>query len=145
MVNVSKRTLKEKHFTELLGQLAKITAKSNHRTATAYLTELLTTSEQVMLAKRLAIILMLREQVANPVIAKTLRVSRTTVSKVFNEYFNGHFHTIGRLAGRTKAEKQELWSMVEKVLSLGMPPMAGPSRAPYLYKQARERRLKKRV
>ena len=122
MVNVSKR-IKDELFNKLFEQLTRVVARSGRNNADLLLDGLLTESEKIMLAKRLAVILMLREACPTTVISRTLDLSRSTVSLMRHDYIRGQYSHVLKLCGRTKEEKEQMWKTVDKVLRLGMPSM----------------------
>ncbi|HVF69463.1 MAG TPA: Trp family transcriptional regulator [Xanthomonadales bacterium] len=83
MPHVSKHKLDKKVEDELSDTLDLILSKlSNKESVRHFLLSLLTPTERVMLAKRLAIIILLKEEVPQSHVAQTLHVTRITVSRL---------------------------------------------------------------
>jgi len=125
MPHVSKHKLDPKLQRKILSKLVKtfIHAK-DHKTLTYLLDELLTSTEKTMLAKRLAIIMMLSGQTPQHRIAEILKVSPTTVSKLSLDIESGQFKTILNMS---RKEKIDLEKILWVLLTAGgiMPPRVG--------------------
>ena len=80
MVNIIKRGLTEELNKKILDNILKEIKKiKNSKELNAFLSKLLTTNEQIMLKKRLAISLLLKEGKRKKHISEILDVSRTTI------------------------------------------------------------------
>lgn len=83
MPQLSKRKLDKKTESEIIATfdliLAKLSQKEEMR---AFLLSILTPTERLMLAKRLAVIFLLKEGVPQDKIAEALKVTQATVSKL---------------------------------------------------------------
>ena len=104
-------------FIEILLRLQKHGGK-------AFLEELLTPTEQIMLAKRLAIIFMLIENRSYYRIIKNLKVSTSTSKRIHEAVLTGKFTTIEKAFARQK-RKQNLLDQLEMLSRAGLPPHAG--------------------
>jgi uncharacterized protein YerC len=83
MVNFAKRAITEELDSRLLGVLLKIFQNiKTKKDLKEFLDKFLTPEEQIMIKKRLAIVLFLREDKKTKEITNTLDVSRATVSFV---------------------------------------------------------------
>ena len=86
MPHVSKIKLNNKNQEALIKNLEVILTKINKSDDMEYfLTSLLTTTEKLMLAKRIAIVILLKEGVSESNISNALHVTRVTVSRM--QYF----------------------------------------------------------
>ena len=124
MVNVTKDPLNKKLEQKLFVQFSALIAKANVKTSSTVVEGLLTEAEHMMLAKRFAIILMIHEGCPKRMIARVLKVSRTTVQRIEDECTRGEHRVLLRVVGKyAEKERQEMWETIEVVLRLGMPPM----------------------
>ena len=83
MTHVSKRRLKKIEEKELIQSLDLVMAKiSNGLEMESFLSSLLTKTERIMLAKRLAIVILLKEGTPQSNISNTLNVTQATVSRM---------------------------------------------------------------
>nr|QBM02450.1 hypothetical protein [uncultured archaeon] len=86
--------------------------------------EILTTTEKIMLAKRLAVILMLSGNTPQHKIADALKVSPTTVVKISLGIEIGKFDSILKIS---KSERADMEKIIWNILTAGgfMPPKVG--------------------
>ncbi len=89
---------------------------------TNFISELLTESEQIMLAKRLMIIFMLTEGVSQYRIKQLLYVSSATVFRMAIALDKNKYEYLKRLCGKKKSRKI-FWDELEVIVRLGMPSM----------------------
>jgi uncharacterized protein YerC len=83
MPRVSKYVLDKKVVNQLYDSLDLVISKLDKKEVTgAFLQSFLTPTERIMLAKRLAVIILLKEKVPQSQIATTLNMSRITVSRM---------------------------------------------------------------
>ena len=123
MVYVSKQTLSRDARTRLDKKLAEtFVALKTLSGGERFLSELLTPSEHLMLAKRLTAIFMLSEGVSQYRIKQTLRLSSSTVARLAHTLDAGGFEHIVH-ACHKKKDREILWHDLEKMLRLGMPSM----------------------
>ncbi len=121
MPHVSKEQLAEKVFLHIYNQFTD-SVSSRSRKKQNILGDLLTKTEKVMLAKRLAIIFMLTEGASLYHIQHVLNVSSSTAARFNRNIENGAYvHIQGRL--HTKQKKKDFWDILEVVVRAGMPPM----------------------
>jgi len=83
---------------------------------------LLTSTERVMLAKRLAIISMLDREHSHYEIEKTLNVSGSTVRRLHSRLMRGDFDPLCRVFNRNLS----FLDYLELFMSTGLPSIAGP-------------------
>jgi Trp operon repressor len=143
MVRVSKRRLKENALLRLHERFAHVIADTRTlQGGKQLLEELLTPSERVMLAKRLAIIFMLLEDVSPYYIAQILKVSTSTTQRIQKQLKAREFPHLVRALEKHHNRKQ-FWNEVEAVIRLGMPPK-GRGRWRWFYEMEGKYRLQGR-
>jgi uncharacterized protein YerC len=135
MVNISKRKLKPNVRTSILNQLARhIAVTRGDDKARNLLAELLTESEQIQLAKRLAVIILLVRGYSFSQVEKSLRISSATIVQYWKNLKLGKYDgLVGRdmIHGRTSREDTTLESIL-KLITEGLPPRAGKGRWKFL-------------
>ena len=125
MPHISSKKLDEKLLEKLFRKLIVVFEQAqNKRYMTEVTKELFTETEKIMLAKRLAIILMLAGNTPQHKIADVLKVSPTTVVKMSLKIEIGKYNTILKIS---KQEKIGLEKIVWAILTAGgiMPPKVG--------------------
>ncbi|OGF63456.1 hypothetical protein A2926_00840 [Candidatus Giovannonibacteria bacterium RIFCSPLOWO2_01_FULL_44_40] len=128
MPHVSRKKLKKKVFVKIGEQLAdRICKTSSPAEIRWFLNEILTRTEQIMLAKRLAIILMLRKRYSFRTIQKTLKVTPQTVLRFWRKTKKPSFQVIVNKISEDKGWGNFL-EWLEAFLLVGMPPRSGPGR-----------------
>src|SRR3990167_9033795 len=119
MPHISKKGVKRKTFLRISNDLVvMIAGLHSKREAKLLLNEILTPTERIMLAKRIAIIFMLKKNYSFETIWRTLKVSPSTVARFWKQTKTHSFHTISR--------------RISNSLLAGMPPM-NPRQAKRLY------------
>ena len=113
--------LLEKLFSKLLSILGQAQKKEN---LYSVVNELITSTEKTMLAKRLAIILMLANNIPQHRVVSILSVSPSTVARTALGIEIGKYKTVLKIS---KKEKVDLEKIVWNILTVGgiMPPKAG--------------------
>ena len=113
--------ISEKLFTKLIAILGKAKEKQH---LDLVINELFTPIEKIMLAKRLAIILMLANNTPQHRIVDILKVSPSTVSKMSLKIEVGKYAIILKIS---KKEKTDIEKIVWQILTVGgiMPPKVG--------------------
>jgi uncharacterized protein YerC len=128
MVNVSKRQIKRKVLLAISNNLfGHIVGIHTSVDADKFLSALLTSSERIMLAKRFAVIFMLERGWSSVVIAKTLKMSPTTILKIDDDREEGIYDFIlERIPKKhtNTAKSSDFWVDLDKFLRVGgiMPP-----------------------
>lgn len=125
MPHVSKKELDKKTFEKLFTKLVKILQKAQSKNKFSYvLDELLTDTEKIMLAKRLAIILLLFAKFPQHRISDTLFVSPSTVARMSLNVEIGKYDAIKNIS---EQEKTDLERIIWLLLTAGgiMPPRVG--------------------
>ncbi len=122
MVHLSKRRVKKETFIKIGKQLAEFICGLETTQNTKILLEtLISEPERIMLAKRLAVIIMLGWGYSFSQISGSLKVSESTVVNVWKKMKKGrlrsleeHFKKVGR--------KTSFWDNLEEFLRFGLPP-----------------------
>jgi|SRR3989344_9236829 len=127
MPHISQKSLKKEDFLKIKKQMVRTIAPYKERHTKMILGELLTGTEQLMLAKRLAIIFMLIEGFSFYRIEKTLNVSTSTIIRIYKARSGGAYQHIA-LCVKKKKRREEFLDTLEFVLRAGLPPIAGPGR-----------------
>jgi uncharacterized protein YerC len=121
MPHISKKFLQKEKYLEIHKQFYKILGELS-RTGNSKLVfdELFTKTEKLMLAKRLAIVLLLDQKESIYAIENALKVSPSTVARISLDYEQGKFTTLVK-----EIKKQTgFWSQMEKII----PPRTGRNR-----------------
>ncbi|MDP3763828.1 MAG: Trp family transcriptional regulator [bacterium] len=125
MPHISKRKLDQKIFDKIFKELIIVLEQAQSKKKfTPVLNELLTKTEKIMLAKRLAIVLLLFGDIPQHRIAEVLLVSPTTVSKISFQVEMGKYDSIKNISIK---EKIDLEKVIWLLLTAGgiLPPRAG--------------------
>jgi Trp operon repressor len=123
MPHVSKHELGEVVYERLFEQLFKMIERASDKRAIKYLgSELFTRTEKIMLAKRLAIILLLDRGVPQHAISSQLHISPSTVAKTSLKLDRGKYKTIRKLSG---GWLDDILETLENFLLIGMYPRIG--------------------
>ena len=122
MANISKRQLKRKVFEHINRQLlSQLTRYRTKKQARIFTEELLTKTEQVMLAKRLMTLVMLERGYSFSLIERVLKVTSKTVVKLQGERRRGlHSRLLAQYARRRDSAR--ILDVVEVLLQAGLPP-----------------------
>ena len=76
-----------------------------------------------MMAKRLAAIFMISEKISLYKIATRLKLSTSTVKRMYTNYSNGEYDELLRELNKRKIEKEKFWELIELIARAGMPSM----------------------
>src|SRR3989344_7439228 len=112
MPHVSKRILRKDVAIEISAKFVGALLKIQKLGGRAFVEELLTPTERIMLAKRLAIVYMLAEGRSYYRIVKTLGVSISTVKRLHEQVLKGRYTAIERGFKKEK-DKEKLLSQLE--------------------------------
>ncbi len=119
MPHVSRRKVKKKIYLRLETDLLDVFLSSRSKKEMAGLIkDLLTSTERVMLAKRIAIILMLNEGYSFRAVERTLKVTLQTVFRFWKMKKDGKFKDLKR----KNKQDEGFWEMLEKIMQAGLPP-----------------------
>jgi uncharacterized protein YerC len=156
MVNISKKNIKKQTLSIVSENLIKYIALiKTQKTAENFINELLTPSEQIMIAKRFAAIVMIERGYSYSKIMDTLKISRGTVASISRKRDAGCFkyicESIKKAKNKKKVVRQEkdFWDSLEIIIMAGMPQM-GKGRwkrfneaTEVLYQKQRKKRIKR--
>ena len=123
MPHISQKQLKKetakdirKHFIKTVTSFG---GKNNNK---AFFDELLTPTEQIMLAKRLAMLFMLAEGMSSYKVRKILNLSPSTTARFQKEIEHGAFPYIENIV-KKKSSRDKTWKELEVLLRGGLPSM----------------------
>lgn len=133
MTNISKKLLSAEAHKKLLQQLSLLFLAAGERHIQALLTAVLSPAEQIMLMKRVAVVLLLHKEKTTYYISKRLLVSDRTVRVVKKEMQAGRYDPLIALVSKKQFDQKKFWSTLEKIVTLGMPTY-NENRAAYLRK-----------
>ncbi len=134
MARVSKEKLKKKVLEQINSRLIDTISKLETNSSTKnFINDLLGEEEKIVLAKRLAIIFMLQENISWYRITKLLKVSSTTVKRIALSIDSGKYENILKIV-KQKKNRVTFWDNLDKVLKCGMPPIVGKGRWNFLNK-----------
>ncbi|QQG46517.1 MAG: hypothetical protein HYY55_01580 [Candidatus Niyogibacteria bacterium] len=122
MPHISKRKLKKKAFLKMNDRFYAVMASLKDKNfGRLFFGDLLSSTERIMLAKRLAVILMLFNKYPFTVVEKTLKVSPSTVGRLWKGMRGGDFDNIKAIIVDAK-KKRGFIDDLEILLSAGLPP-----------------------
>ncbi|HBT81612.1 TPA: hypothetical protein DEB04_02750 [Candidatus Giovannonibacteria bacterium] len=122
MPHVSRKRVKKDIFKRMSNEfIENIASLKNSSEIRGFLNELLTPTERIMLAKRMAAILMLKKGIPFRIVIRTLKLSPSTVSRFWKLTKIKDFQFVSKLS-RKKQERKKFWDELEILLRAGMPP-----------------------
>ncbi len=119
MVRLNKTQLSNDQLTKLADQLSKTFSQLGADKIELLLSELLGPEEKIMLAKRLAILILLLEGRSLYKISQILKVSPTTAEKIKKELDRGGFETLITILSKSKKDYFQILNTLDKILHLG--------------------------
>ncbi len=125
MPHVSSKKLDNKFSSKLFGKLLGILGRAQNGNVLPFVAdELFTDTEKIMLAKRIAAILMLDNDIPQQKITEMLLMSPSTISKISLKIELGKYDSILKIS---KQEKTDMKKLVCDLLTVGgiMPPKVG--------------------
>jgi len=131
MPHISKKRVKNKIFIKIYNQLAEVIAKVDVVQSKLLMKELLTYTERIMIAKRLALILMLLQGQSIYRAVKLLKISSSTASKMELRIENGEFANLSNLL-KLKSKRRILRNIINAIIEIGIPPKYGRGRWDFL-------------
>lgn len=141
MVNVSKVPLSKRKLAELFAQLNGAIGRLDSRKSELFLASFLGPEEKIMLAKRLAAIIMLHHGQSLYRVADALKVSPTTAKNYKRALQQGTYDELFRALQKRKASYVELIETIDSILHLGGAlPHYGESYRSEAYKRSRQPR-----
>lgn len=122
MVNVSKKELDQKTAEKIRVHFLNTVVKLNGTKGAHLLEEFFTPTEQIMLAKRLAALFLLAENIPPYRVSRLLKLSSSTTARFAEEIEQGKHKSIARSV-KKKQNRDEFWAELEVMLRFGMPEM----------------------
>ncbi len=119
MVRLNKNCLDRKQINDLFLQLAKVVAPSDSAKANLVLSELLGTEERIMLAKRLAAVILLAEGTSRYKVSLILKLSQSTVDTIYKKIEQKQFDTVLKKVACTKKDYFAFLDTLDSILHLG--------------------------
>ena len=142
MPHISKRRLKQETFRSMKKSFTNLmAAPRNPRLTQLLLNDVLTATERIMLAKRLAAIVMLCRGYSSYKIHMVLKLSPSTVARLEARLENGAFPYLESLFRGSRSKKllkeaENFWDSLFKIILMGMPPRAGKGRWKFLFEKS---------
>lgn len=135
MPHLSGKEIKAAWDKKIRGLLIAVAAKpSSAKIRERIIGELLTDVEQLMLAKRIALLAMIRAEFSSYTIKKRLNVSTSTIKRFSRSFDRGGYEHITAELQKLQ-EKETFWEMVEKISRGGLPPVVGKAYRPTLLRK----------
>ena len=125
MVRISKQKVNKKVLNQINNRLVDVVSKLENNSSTQkFLDDLLTESEKIVLAKRLAVIFMLQENISWYKISVLLKVSPTTVRKIAIDIDLEKYENVLKIV-RQRKNRMTFWVGMDLVLKMGIPSIVG--------------------
>ena len=130
MTNVSKISLPPEQLNALFHQLSCSLGALEPKQINSFLSDLLGTEERIMIAKRLAVIIMLIQGQSLYKIATVLQLSTSTVDSIQKKLKSGEYDFIVRTFKKERKKFTGILDVIENILSVGgiMPSRVGLDR-----------------
>ena len=140
MPHISTKRISDDDFKKIYDQLISLfdTAGTKRR-SDLLLKELLTETEKIMLAKRLAVLCMLDKGLSAYYISQILQVSTSTVDRIELKYEIGGYGYISEVIAKNR---KTIWDSIEQITLMGMPRRVGKDRWKWLEEMERKRNRK---
>ncbi len=122
MTHVSKKALPDEKQEELFEQLNKIVSRLDKSSTPEFLDELLGTEEKIMLAKRLAAIILYIEGNSSYRVWTLLKISPSTADRIRLNFQIGKYKAIQKFVTENKTEYARILKTLETILQAGLPP-----------------------
>ena len=119
MVRLNKNRLSQKQFGKLFEQLNHTLGVLSEKETGYFLSELLGQEERIMLAKRLAIIILLLEGRSLYRISNDLKISSATADKIRDKLENNEYDHLITSLGKNKKEYFSILETLDSILHLG--------------------------
>lgn len=119
MVHISKQTLEIVEQQKLFAELNRTIGNLNSSQSALFLNDFLGPEEQVLLAKRLAAILMLSHNQSIYKVASTLHISTSTASDFYSKLTLGRYNQLLSVIRKNKNGYIKLLSTIDSILHLG--------------------------
>jgi uncharacterized protein YerC len=142
MPHISRKKVSNKVLKRITGQFFDSIYKQGRSNLRPFLINLLTDTEEIMLAKRLAVIAMLVEGIGYYKIRKFLKVSTSTIKRIDNNLSRDEYSDVEKWFKKEK-NKKTFWSDMEKLFRAGMPPIVGKGRWSFLDEYIKNKKAQK--
>lgn len=119
MVRLNSKQLPQKELDALFVQLNLTLGELSAQQTNHFLSELLGKEERIMLAKRLAVIILLIEGRSLYKVASLLKVSPTMASEVKHKLDSGAYDSIVSVLGKSKKNYYAILETLDSILHLG--------------------------
>lgn len=119
MVRLNKNILTEQQLNNLFSQFTRITSGKEDQNVDLILSEILGKEERIMIAKRLATIILIVEGKSLYSISKSLKISPTTAERIKHGVDNNRYQNILRKLGKSKRGYFEILGAIDAILHLG--------------------------
>jgi uncharacterized protein YerC len=119
MVRINKNYIEPKELEKLFQQCAYVLSPSDTKHTQRVLQELLGFEERITIAKRIATIMLLLENVSNYKISLHLKLSQSTVAATQTKLDAGHYSAILTTLGKDKIDYFKMLSALDSILHLG--------------------------
>ena len=119
MARIAKQPLPHIQLESLFTQLHEILGKSSTTQIESFMYEFLGREERIMLAKRLAIIVMLTHGSSLYKVAQTLSISSATAGKIQDRIEQGHYSHLIPLLKKNKKQYLSILKTLDSLLHLG--------------------------
>ena len=123
MPHVSKKQIKKETAQKIREHFIKtVVSLGGKNQGKVFIGEILTSTEQIMLAKRLAMLIMLADGVSSYKVCKILNLSASTSARFKKEVDGGAYPYIKSIVEKKKS-KDKIWNELEVLLRGGLPSM----------------------
>ena len=119
MVRLNKVKLSQEQLDGIFTQLNNILGKLSSNETGLFLSDLLGLEEKVMLAKRLAVVVMIQEGYSTYKISNTLKVSSATANKIKQQFTIGYFDNLIKFLKGNKKVYKILLETIDSILTVG--------------------------
>ena len=119
MARIAKRKLSHDHLTQLYDQLHSTLGALNKKQTNLFMTELLGPEEKIMLAKRLAVIVMLNENYSLYRTANTLSISSATARTIKLKLKQNKYKHLVTMLTKNKKDYLSILDTIDSILQLG--------------------------
>lgn len=122
MTHISKHQLPKDDLDTLFIQLSNTISQLSEKVSADFLDDLLGNEEKVMLAKRLAAIVMFIEGNSSYRVWQLLKLSPSTADRLRLNYEIGKYRNIEKVLKSDNKRYEDFWTILETILQAGMPP-----------------------
>lgn len=119
MVRLNRNELEKTQLNELLGELSKTISHLSSGHTDMFLSEILGIEERIMIAKRLAIIVLLLEEYSLYEIGNLLKVSPMTARSLKQKLDRGELDSVVKEISKNRKTYLDLLTTLDSILHLG--------------------------